>query len=63
VLSQTLRDIDTSYAVGHAKGIFASGRVEDLILFHKKFCTSCKIFCEKDKPSIMLPQANPAAIA
>jgi len=30
-----MRLIDTRYAVGHAKGIFASGRAEDSILSQK----------------------------
>ncbi len=44
--------------MGHAKGIFASGRAEASMLVHKKCCTLCNIFCEQAKTSTMLPQAN-----
>jgi ABC-type tungstate transport system substrate-binding protein len=34
-LNRVTRVIDTSYAVAHPKGNFASGRAEDSLLFHK----------------------------
>jgi len=37
----------------------ASGRVEETILFFTKNFHFMKIFCEKDKKSTMLPQAEP----
>ncbi len=36
------RVIDTTYAVAHPKGNFASGRAEDSILFHKNFARSAE---------------------
>jgi len=37
---------------------FACGSMVLLFLFHKTFCTLCKMFCEKDLKSSALPEAK-----